>query len=77
MVDVANYHPSLFIVDAVNDSKRSASSPVETSQFVPKRFPNTLRVVEQSARDEFDHGSCGRLRQLLRNRSLGRTGKNE
>ena len=78
-VDISSViHPkhgdrALLLVDAIQDAKRAASGTVDAGEFVAEFTANSSRVVEKRPGDEVDHRGSDTFRQLLADRSGGRT----
>ena len=65
------------LVDAVQDTKRSASRAAYAREFVAEFSADSLRVVQKRPSDEVDHGCGHAFRQSLANRPCGRSCDNE
>ena len=73
MPDTENDDLTLAVIDAVEDSIRAAPSAPDSLELVPQLGANTMRVIEQRPRDEFDDGKRNSIRQRLLDGACGDT----
>ena len=58
MVDSVDVDDALVLVDPVDDAIRSNSRAVPAFELPAERMPNSVRVGDQTAEAELDHGPC-------------------
>jgi len=77
MIDSQDGHLAGVFVDAVQHAIGATPSTVNSFEFVAKRPPYTLRVLDERPGDELDHRCAHRFGELFCDRSRCWTGYNE
>src|SRR5829696_2391082 len=77
VLDAEDHDLEPAVVDAVQHPISAPASRVDASKVAKQRLTDALRIVDQSAGEELDHGRSDSMRQIVLNCSYRRRSQDE